>query len=226
MTKDTYYLPVGKKQKADWEAYRKAYADHIDAVKEVAKSVGASKFCIGFGGSLVAVVFDDGVSPHPAFSAKQNRNGAHVLLSRGRSDAQKRAIAKMNEENEKLRAIYPNPDVISRAHGFIDQVSYKPADASKEYPNGSTCVSRGFHTADPVFFGMDSEIIIVYGNPNESIAHILEWRVPQGEELVFDPPSWETPEGYERISKERYEFMKAEYKLRKSEEKSKEESID
>lgn len=220
MTKDTYYIPVGKKQKADWEAYRKAYAAHIDAVKAVATSVGADRFCIGFGGSLVAVCFPHGVDPHPAFSAKQGRNGAHPILSRGRSDAQKRAIAKMEEENAKLRALYPNPDVIARAHGFIDQVHYKPADASKEYPNGMTCVSRGFNTADPVFFGMDSKIIIVYGNPNESIANVREWRVPQGEELVFDPPSWETPEGYERISKERYEFIKAEYKLRKSEEKS------
>lgn len=222
MTNEAYYIPTGEKQKADWDAYRKAWGDYATAANVLAGKIGATKYSLGFAGGLVAAVFEpksltaDAVI-HPAFSARSNKYGAHTLMSRGRSQAQKDAIAEMEAENEKLRALRPDANEVGEAHGFIWQVAFKPADGS-EFPYGQRAVNSRFNLVDPVFFGVDSEIIIIAGDAQARIDELMAEK--HEKPLVFEPSKFDTPEGYTRITKARYEFMKAEYKLKKEEEKA------
>lgn len=211
---NAYYLPTGDKQKADWEAYRKAYAAHVDAARELATKIGAKRFRLGFGGSLVSAEFGK-EGPHKAFSAKPNRYGAHPVLSRGRSNEQKEAIAWMEAENKALRDLRPDAVKIGMEHGFVCSVGYETDDGDK----GFSRIGDAFDPINCTFAGMKAPIIIVAGDAQ---AQIDSYTSRYGEKPGFKttPESFSTPEGYERISKAKMEFLNAQYEVEREERKA------
>lgn len=206
-----YYVPVGEQQKADWDAFRKDYIAHFEKARELSKEIGAQTFRIGFGGSLVAVSFKKDVH-HAAFS-KPRRDGTSVILSRGRSEAQKAAIAWMDERNEELRKAFPRPFPVAEKHGFISQIEYTHKGGT-----GSQSTARFFEAVEPTWFNFDSVIVLVTGDVQGQIDTLKSSEYY--EDIVVTPDRFEAPEGYERITAAKYNFLKAEYELQKEERKN------
>lgn len=215
-----YYLPTGDRQIFDWEAFRAKWVAHFDAVRALATEIGASKFCVGFGGGLVGAEFKG--EPHLAFSAKPNKRGQHAVLSRGRSALQKEAIAWMEERNTELQKLVPAPFPVAESHGFISRIDFReikvPGDESF-VSYGSSHIGRGFDPVEPTWFGLDAPVILA----TEDIdAKIQSHKVStfDGKRYDVTPDKFETPAGYERLTPARYAFMKAEYELKQEERKS------
>lgn len=206
--KNRYYLPVSDEAKSAWEAYRSQYFDHLKVVADLCRDIGGDKFCVGFGGSLVAATFKGPV--HPAFSDKPNKHGAHVLKSRGRSQAQKDSIKWVEARNEEIRKLVPSAAKIAESHGFISNVIYTHKEGQ-----GSGCIYTGFEPFQATWFGGKSDIVLVAGDYDGFVQGVLEYRP----DAVFDPPSFSTPAGYAQITEARYKFMKAEFELKKEEDR-------
>lgn len=205
-----YFIPVSEEAKQVWEDYRRQYRAHLKAASKLSEDIGATRFCIGFGGSLVAAEFKGEV--HPAFS-KQERRGAHPVLSRGRTAAQKEAIAYVEERNKELRALKPAPEAMAEAHGFIFRYDYKYEDG-----NGFSSIGDPFRPVQAIWFDPDG-VIALYApdakiaiekaiERNKEMSAVSEWTKPFTE---ITPSSWSVPEGYKQISKNEWELMKAAY---------------
>lgn len=208
MSKDVYYVPVSPEAIAKWNAFRDEWRAYMDKAYALAKDIGADSFRLGFGGGLVAAEFKGVV--HAAFSNKTQRHGMHVLLSRGRSAEQKAAIADMDARNAELHKLRPNAWTLAKEEGFLCSVTFTHADGS-----GSHAVSSRFDPVEVLWFGLDSGIFLLTGDVAETIAGIRE-RFPDG--AVIDQEGWTVPAGYERVSKARYDFARAEHALKLEEE--------
>lgn len=210
MTKDemAYYDLTSPEVIAAWEDYRQRFVAFNEAAGDLAKEIGATRFWLGFQGSIVKAEFPSKDARHPAFSNKFERRGGHALIARGKTDAQREAVAFMEKRNKALCDMNPNPNEIAKGHGFIFSISYK--DANAEGFNGHRVIGSFFHRVQPLWAGISSPITLYAPAPDIAIAN----EAASGRET--DPAEWHVPAGYKRILKEEWDMRLATYKLERA----------
>lgn len=222
-----YFVPVAPEKVAQWNDYREKVFAYREAVSALQKEIGASGLWLGIAGGVSAAKFDGKV--HPAFSNQEKKNGAHVVLSRGRSEAQRRAIKEFEAKNLELAKLKPNPEKIATAHGFKETLSYQ----TKGGGDGWQAIGPMLYPIQALWFDPEGSIFI-YAPDAKLAAEALikaseEHEKRGGEEswsvVSTDCDDWKTPEGYERITETRWKFLKAEYEMKREEEKANEKSV-
>lgn len=215
-----HYLPVAPDKVAAWEDYRNRFYAHHDAARALVSEIGGRRFKLGFGGSVVAVEFEG--EPHLAFSGKPKTDGSRIVLSRGRSTAQKEAIAWMEERNKQLRDLVPAAHKVAQEHGFLLHLGYEydsTIAGETSRAKGNSALGNPFNPVQGLWAGRDAQVIVYAADVQGEIDRMRNDPYYTGKNLVLTPESFETPEGYERITEARYNFITAEYELKKETEK-------
>lgn len=202
-----YYEPVSAERIAAWDEYRKQYQAWFRAASELSKSVGATRWCKGFGGFIVGCEFGNN-KRHPAFSAKTLRGNrsAHGLLTRGKTQEEKDAVAWMTAENAKLAAMLPSASKIGEEHGFVSTLQYVSADGEA---TGFRHIGYVWDTVQATWFDSKAPVIIFAPDVAAAIA------ADTAEGKITQPASWSVPEGYVRLTAAEFRFREAEHDLRK-----------
>lgn len=203
-----YFDITGPDQIAEWDAYRAAYIAHREAARDLCNEIGAVRFWLGFSGGICKAEFKSRDSRHPAFSAKFERRGGHVLIHHGKTDAQREAIAFMKERNAALEKMRPDPNSIADRHGFITYINYY--EPGQNGAHVVRAIGNIWERTQPLWAGMSSPITLYTSDAAAAILNEAE----RGN--VTFPPTWDVPEGYVRILKEEWELRLATYKLERA----------
>lgn len=202
-----YFKVVGERPLAVWEDYRRRWLAHREALAAAADELGHPRIVEGFDGGIVAVARRDDGSLHPAFNpSKQARNGGHLRRQKGKTTEEKEAVQKLKEVNERLAALKPDPGSVAKAEGFLHHLSY----TSEEGGSGWTTIGgHHYEWAQPLWAGMSQPIVLYV--PDAAAA--IERLKARPDVQSVDPESWAVPDGYERISKARYDLMVAQHQV-------------
>lgn len=214
-----YFVPAAPEKVAEWNEYRDKVFAYREAVNALQKEIGAEGVWLGIAGGISGAKFDG--EAHPAFSTRVNKNGAHIALSRGRSESQKQAIAEFNRRNAEVAALKPNPEELAQSHGFAFNMGYEMEDGGK----GWRAIGPWVHPVQAAWFDPKG-VIMVYAPDakaaaesfRESHARSVESHPDFSKPLTrLDHEDWKTPDGYERISEAKWNLMKSTYEVEKEE---------
>lgn len=210
MAEQAYYRLTSERTQAVWEAFRQRWLAHREALSKACDQLGHPRVVLGLDGEIIAAAKRDDGTLHSAFNPNsQWRNGGYGRVKRGKTVAAKEAAAQLDEINAQLKALYPRAEPIAQEEGFISHLEYTTKDGGQ----GWTVIGNHFHRAQPLWMDVDQPIILLTSDPVKAIARLKE----RADVLTVTPDSWEVPEGYERISKARYDLMVAQYKVEREE---------
>lgn len=217
-----YYLPVAEDKVAEWEDYRNQFLAWRESVRALADEIGAEKIRTGFAGSITGVIFKDESQTHLAFSKQTDKHGCHPVLSRGRSDEQKAAIKEFSAKNAAVSSAKPIPEKLAAKHGFITHFEYE-TDGENGGTSGHVSIGNPFSPIQAAWFDHEGVIMVYAPDANAEIQSFKDRhaenvnRYPKScHPLVsITPESWETPDGYERITEAKWNAMKWMYLYKK-----------
>jgi hypothetical protein len=217
-----YFIPVAPDKVAAWEDYRSKLISYRKEVNKLQDEIGASGVWLGIAGGVTGAKFDGEI--HPAFSTRENRNGAHIVLSRGRSESQKQAIAEFNKRNEEVSALKPNPERLAVSHGFAFDMSYETEGGGR----GNHSICSWIHPVQAAWFDPRGVIMIYAPDAKAAVEDFKECHARSVEShpdfskplTRIDNEDWKTPEGYERISESKWNLMKSTFEVAKEDAKA------